>query len=91
MNGSGLYNTPSDLHVHTNLSFCAPRQTLASSYLPHCGQEGVTTLGFSNHIYAPRYLKRAGIPEERGGDYALLQRREFQEQKPSAPVLQLQG
>ncbi len=91
MNGSGLYNTPSDLHVHTNLSFCAPRQTLASSYLPHCGQEGVTTLGFSNHIYAPRYLKRAGIPEERGGDYALRLRRELEELQPSAPVRLLLG
>lgn len=40
-----------DLHVHTNRSFCAPATTTLSSYLPLCAQEGIQTLGISNHFY----------------------------------------
>lgn len=41
----------SDLHIHTNLSDCAPATTEASSYLPFCEEENVKIIGFSNHVY----------------------------------------
>ncbi len=40
-----------DLHLHTNLSLCAPRDTTISSYLPFCAQEGIKKIGISNHLY----------------------------------------
>lgn len=61
----------SDLHVHTNLSFCAPHSTLPESYLPYCGEENISVIGFSNHIYAPHALAGRKMPEKRGADYAL--------------------
>lgn len=41
-----------DLHLHTNYSFCAPKDTYIESYLPHCAAEGIRTIGISNHLYA---------------------------------------
>lgn len=40
-----------DLHLHTNLSTCAPSTTVVESYLPHCEEEGVEVLGIANHLY----------------------------------------
>ncbi|MBR7142490.1 MAG: PHP domain-containing protein [Clostridia bacterium] len=40
-----------DLHLHTNLSLCAPSTTTAESYLPYCEQEGIKRIGISNHLY----------------------------------------
>lgn len=40
-----------DLHLHTNLSCCAPKTTVVESYLPHCKAEDVELLGISNHLY----------------------------------------
>lgn len=40
-----------DLHLHTNLSNCAPRETVPETYLPFLVQEDVRTVGFSNHLY----------------------------------------
>lgn len=31
----------SDLHVHTNKSLCATRDTVPASYVPYCKDEGV--------------------------------------------------
>lgn len=31
----------SDLHVHTNKSLCAPRDTVPASYVPYCKDEGI--------------------------------------------------
>lgn len=42
-----------DLHLHTNLSNCAPRDTVPETYLPFLEQEDVNTVGFSNHLYYP--------------------------------------
>lgn len=42
-----------DLHIHTNYSHCAPRETVAESYLPYLEKEDVRVLGFSNHLYYP--------------------------------------
>ena len=47
----------SDLHVHTNLSGCAPRTTTAASYLALCEEAGIRRIGFSNHIYKPEALQ----------------------------------
>ncbi len=41
----------SDLHLHTNLSCCAPKTTAVESYLSLCEAEGVELLGVSNHLY----------------------------------------
>ncbi len=48
----------SDLHVHTNLSFCAPRSTEPASYLPLFDSEQVKAVGFVNHVYYPEDLPR---------------------------------
>ena len=42
-----------DLHLHTNLSNCAPRETVPETYLPFLEKEDVDTVGFSNHLYYP--------------------------------------
>ena len=41
-----------DLHLHTNLSFCAPEKTVVSSFLPFCDSEGIKRIGISNHLYS---------------------------------------
>lgn len=41
----------SDLHVHTNLSPCAPRESVPEDFLKLCAQAGVDTIGFSNHYW----------------------------------------
>lgn len=40
-----------DLHLHTNLSLCAPCTTTINSYLTFCAQEGIQKIGISNHLY----------------------------------------
>ncbi len=40
-----------DLHIHTNLSSCAMRDTTAKDYIPAAKTDGLTTLGFSNHLW----------------------------------------
>lgn len=40
-----------DLHIHTNLSLCAARDTTAKDYIPFAKEDGLTTLGFSNHLW----------------------------------------
>ncbi len=59
-----------DLHLHTNLSFCAPAETLPDDYLPYCDEENVRVLGISNHLYKSDMLEAEGMPERRGADYA---------------------
>lgn len=41
-----------DLHLHTNLSHCAPNDTTINSYLVHCAEEGIKKIGISNHLYS---------------------------------------
>ncbi len=41
-----------DLHLHTNLSLCAPSETTICTYLPLCGGEGIKKIGISNHLYS---------------------------------------
>ena len=46
-----------DLHLHTNLSFCAPPETTINSYLPFCAQEGIKKIGISNHLYSDKGIE----------------------------------
>lgn len=41
----------SDLHVHTNLSLCAPRHSTLAAQLLAAKECGITTLGISNHCW----------------------------------------
>jgi len=43
-----------DLHLHTNLSGCAPADTTIQTYLAHCAEEGIQRIGISNHLYSHR-------------------------------------
>ena len=63
-----------DLHVHTNLSFCAPRTTTAESYLELCAEDGIRRIGFTNHIYTPEQL---GVADPGHLHYALKIREEL--------------
>ena len=60
-----------DLHLHTNLSFCAPADTGVQTYLDLCAAEGVDTIGISNHIYMPEHLRAHGAKEARGAERVL--------------------
>lgn len=40
-----------DLHLHTNLSLCAPNTTNINTYLDYCDTEGIKKIGISNHLY----------------------------------------
>ena len=64
----------SDLHVHTNLSLCAPKTTTVASYLPHCSREGIEKLGISNHLYA---ANKEGIEGRSYLEHNLLVREEL--------------
>lgn len=55
-----------DLHLHTNLSFCAPDTTVPLSYLPHLENEDVRVLGFSNHLYPKLFFDVFGVDESDG-------------------------
>lgn len=61
----------SDYHVHTNLSLCAPETTMPSDYIEACRDEGITTIGFSNHIYYPDMVKNMHTDVKTGAEYAL--------------------
>lgn len=54
----------SDLHVHTNNSFCAPRDTTVASYIPHCEAEGIRLIGISDHVYPTEIIRNNGFPGE---------------------------
>ena len=68
-----------DLHVHTNLSVCAPRDSYASNYIPYCKEENVKVLGFVNHVYNRKRMAEEH-PEFKGtpGEYPLLIRDEVE-------------
>lgn len=76
-----------DLHLHTNLSFCAPKETQIASYLPLCEAEGITTLGISNHLYATEPM----IGDMTYLDYALQARREIEHLRSGTDIRFLLG
>lgn len=41
-----------DLHIHTNLSVCAPRTTTLKSYIESAENLGLKTIGISNHMWS---------------------------------------
>lgn len=41
-----------DLHLHTNLSLCAPKDATLLSYLKACNEAGIKKIGISNHLYS---------------------------------------
>lgn len=43
--------TMGDFHVHTNISPCAVKEATVDSYLKKCKKEGLTTIGFTNHLW----------------------------------------
>lgn len=75
-----------DLHLHTNLSLCAPKDTTIRSYLDFCGSEKVDTIGISNHIYLPEMLASNGQPESNGLEHALKLLPEIQELRKTSGV-----
>ncbi len=77
----------SDLHIHTNHSYCAPRTTEVSSYLPYCAEEGIRLLGISNHLYAEGETVH-GIPYL---EYILQVRKELHALKGTTDVRFLFG
>lgn len=70
----------SDLHLHTNLSFCAPERTTINSFLPYCEQEGIKKIGIANHLYT-----------NMGIEHTLKIKNEIDEVKDSSPVEILLG
>ena len=86
-----MMSTPlctTDLHLHTNLSFCAPKTTVAASYLPLCAGEGIRTVGISNHLYA---AEKNGIDGVSYLDYALRIKDEITALRPTTDVRLLVG
>lgn len=69
-----------DLHLHTNLSFCAPPTTVLDSYLPLCEQEGLKKIGITNHLYAAK-----------GIAHTLQIKDEIEELRKTSPVQILMG
>jgi histidinol phosphatase-like PHP family hydrolase len=55
----------SDLHVHTDKSLCAPRDTVPASYVPYCKDEGIRIIGISDHVYPEDMLAQYGYPEDK--------------------------
>lgn len=54
----------SDLHIHTNRSFCAPSSTTVESYLPLCEKEGLRVLGISDHVYPTQVIRNRGFADK---------------------------
>ncbi len=80
----------SDLHVHTNLSLCAPRTTTLESYLPYCMENGICQLGVSNHIYKPELLSVRKI-DDSPVELALRIRKDIDELSGKYPIDLLLG
>lgn len=61
MNNNIFYN---DLHIHTNRSFCSPREVVPETYAPFCEEEGIKIIGISNHVYPTDMIEANGYPGE---------------------------
>ena len=40
-----------DIHIHTTLSSCAQEDATVENYLGRAKEDGLTLLGFSNHLW----------------------------------------
>lgn len=74
-----MFKYCNDLHLHTNLSVCAPRYSYAENYIPYCKQENVKVIGFTDHVYIKERMV-AEHPEFKGtpGEYPALLRDEIE-------------
>ena len=79
-----------DLHVHTNLSLCAKDGVEAGDYISFCEKEGIEVIGFSNHLYLDRVLKKRGY-DETGLNRALRLKDEINELRKTTDVKILFG
>ncbi len=80
-----------DLHVHTNLSLCAKDGVTAGDYIPFCERESIEVIGFSNHLYLDRVLKKRGFGDETGLMRALKLKDEINELRKKTDVKILFG
>lgn len=69
-----------DLHLHTNLSACAPFETTLKTYLEHCGDERLYKIGITNHLY-----------EDKGIDHILQIKNEIHSLPKDLPIQILVG
>lgn len=80
-----------DLHVHTNLSNCAPKETVPSSYIPYCNSEEIKTIGFSNHIYPNSWIRHQEVGENAGFDRVMRIRPDLEKLRKSTDLRILLG
>ena len=81
----------SDLHVHTNKSLCAPRDTTPASYIPHCADEGIRLIGITDHVYPEDMLAQYGYPHDRRVERLLELRASLEEAEKQSGIRYLLG
>ena len=81
----------SDLHVHTNKSLCAPRETTPASYIPYCESEGIRIMGISDHVYPTQMIHDYGYPEDTRMSRLLSLRPALAEAEASSGIKYLLG
>ena len=81
----------SDLHVLTNKSLCAPRETTPASYIPYCKEEGVRLIGISDHVYPEDMLAQYGYPDDKRVGRLLDLRRALREAEAESGIRYLLG
>ena len=81
----------SDLHVHTNKSLCAPRETTPASYIPCCAEEGIRLIGITDHVYPEDMLAQYGYPNDKRVDRLLELRASLAEAEAQSGIRYLLG
>lgn len=81
----------SDLHVHTNKSLCAPRETTPASYIPFCAEEGVRLIGITDHVYPEDMLAQYGYPNDKRVERLLELRSSLHEAEEQSGIRYLLG
>ena len=81
----------SDLHVHTNKSLCAPRETTPSSYIPCCEAEGIRLIGITDHVYPEDMLAQYGYPHDNRVERLLELRPALREAEKNSGIRYLLG
>ena len=81
----------SDLHVHTNLSPCAPEASSVRAQLEAARDRGIDTIGFSNHLWDSEFPGADGWYEPLDVDHLLKIRGEIAELEDDLGVRILVG
>ena len=81
----------SDLHVHTNKSLCAPRETTPATYIPYCEEEGIRLIGITDHVYPEDMLAEYGYPNDHRVDRLLELRATLSEAEARSNIRFLLG